>query len=312
LSAALALAATMSLGAPASAAPREAQERFEEGRALVKAGNPTDAIPKFLASIAADPTTAAVLNLADCYEKVGKLASAHARFRQAQELSREKDPARSDEARKRAELLEPRLSTVTLIPPANPEDARVWMDGVEVPASEWGKPSPYDAGVHELVMQDRRGKRRVVSVEVRASASRMTVPIEGVEPTAPPVSSPPLVAPVTTAGPPPAETSSTRTIGLVVGATGLVAVGVGAVTGLLALGASSDLKEACPSYPQCPGDRRSELVDLDDRARSLGTVSTVTFIAGAALIATGLVLVFTAPPSRQGQLRWRTTAGLAW
>lgn len=313
----LVLMVSTSLGtlttSPAVAAPREAQERFEEGRALVKAGNPADAIPKFLASIAADPTTTAVLNLADCYEKVGKLASAHARFRQAQELSREKDPPRSDEARKRAELLEPRMSTITFLPPARPDEARVWIDGVEVPSGEWGKPRPYDPGPHEIVMQDSKGKRRVVPIDVRANAARLTVPIEGPEAGTPAVISrvgPP--APPAPPALPPEDGSTTRTVGIVVGAGGLVAIAVGAVTGVVALGASSDLKDACPAYPQCPGDRRGELADLDDRARSFGTISTVTFIAGAALVVTGAVLFFAAPKSPQGQLRRPATVGIAW
>jgi hypothetical protein len=314
----LALVATIFFGmlvtTPATAAPREAQERFEEGRALVKAGNPAEAIPKFLASIAADPTTAAVLNLADCYEKVGKLASAHARFRQAQELSREKDPPRSDEARKRAELLEPRVSTITFLPPAHPEEARVWIDGVEVPSSEWGKPRPYDAGHHEVVMQDKTGKRRIVPVDVRPNAARMTLPIEGVEAPAAPVRAPdPSVSPPP-APAPAADTdrSTTRTLGIVLGAGGVVAIGVGAVTGLVALGAGSDLKDACPAYPQCPADRRGELVDLDDRARSFGTISTITFIAGAILLTTGVVMMVAGSSSRQGQLRPPATVGIAW
>lgn len=321
----LTLAAAISIGtltvAPgqAMAAPREAQERFEEGRALVKAGNPGDAIPKFLASIAADPTVAAVLNLADCYEKVGKLASAHTRFRQAQELSREKDPARSDEARKRAELLEPRLSTITLIPPAHPEGARVWIDGVESPARDWGKPLPFDGGSHEIITQDARGKRRTSSTFVPQSGARVTVPIESAEPpsAAPAVVPPPSETVSPPPPPPPSEPapeegSTTRTLGFVLGGAGIVAVGVGAVTGIVALGASSDLKDACASYPQCPGDRRGELVDLDDRARSFGTISTVAFIAGAALVVTGAVLLFTAPSSRRGQLGRPIAVGLAW
>jgi hypothetical protein len=311
LAAVVALGATLAIARPASAAPGEAQQRFEEGRALLKEGHPAEAIPKFVASIASEPTVAALLNLADCYEKVGKLASAHARFRQAQELARDKDTVRSEEARKRAEILEPRLSTITLLPPPQTAGVRVWVDGVEVRAAEWGKPHPYDAGPHEVIAQDQSGARRRSALTVEGEAARLTAPIEI-------AAAPPVVV-----GPPPPTTpprdespSALRTTGLVVGGLGVAALVTGTVTGIVALGASSDLKDACATYPQCPADRRAELTDLDDKARTFATVSTITIVAGAVLVATGAVLFFVSPPSRtQGRAgsRWASAGSLtAW
>jgi hypothetical protein len=303
----------------ASAAPGEAQEQFEHGRALVKAGKPADAIPKFLASIAAEPTIAALLNLADCYERVGKLASARSRFQQAQDLAKDKDPVRADEARKRAELLLPRVSMVTLLPPPKVDGVRVWVDGVEVPSSVWGVPRPFDAGPHEIVSQDARGKRRTATIDVPASAARTTFPIDvepepGVVVGPPPAGATPAKGTDNKGAPPPDHMQ--RTLGIVVGATGLVAIAAGAVTGIIALGASSDLKSSCAAYPQCPGDRRADLADLDDRARTFSTLSTVTFISGAAVLALGTVLFLTAPSaSTQGRRKAPGYAGLplgAW
>jgi hypothetical protein len=293
------LGALLSTTAPALAAPGEAQQRFEEGRALLKENRPADAIPKFIASIASEPTLAALLNLADAYERVGKLASAHARFRQAQELAKDKDAVRSEEARKRAEILEPRLSTITLLPPPSVEGVRVWIDGVEIPSADWGKPKPYDAGSHEVIAQDSRGTRRKSMVDLGASAARITVPID-IEPTGGVIAPPP---------PPPNESSPLGTVGLVTGGVGVAALITGTITGILALGAASDLKDRCATYPTCPSDRRGELTDLDDRARTLGTISTVTIVAGAVLVAAGAVLYFTSS-SRSTQGR-RQAAG-AW
>lgn len=298
LASACALAMTITAtSSSAYAAPSEAQERFEEGRALLKAGRAADAIPKFVASIAAEPTIAALLNLADCYERIGKLASAHARFRQAQELARSKDAVRSEEARKRAEILEPRLSTITLLPPAQTDGARVWVDGVEVPSAEWGKPRPYDPGAHEIVSQDRRGARRTSTAEVPSTdGARITSPILTAETNDAKVA-PPAVAPIGPAPPPErSEASPVRTVGIVTGGVGLAVLATGIVTGVIALGAKSDLTDACAAYPRCPADKRGELVDLDDRARTFGTVSTITVIAGSALIVAGVVLYLVAPP----------------
>jgi hypothetical protein len=293
-----AIVMSMTTVGTALAAPSEAQERFEEGRALLKAGRPADAIPRFVASIAAEPTLAALLNLADCYERIGKLASAHARFRQAQELAKSKDAVRSDEARKRAEILEPRLSTITLLPPARPQGVRVWVDGIEVPSSEWGTPRPYDAGPHEVVSQDRRGVRHTAIADVPATdAARVTAPIVDAPETS---DAKPPVAPI---GPAPASTSETEsrplgTAGLVSGGVGVAVLATGIVTGIIALGAKSDLKDGCPSYPRCPADKRGELVDLDDRARTFGTVSTITVIVGSALVVAGVVMYLVAPARR--------------
>jgi hypothetical protein len=297
----------VALGASvASASPKEAQERFEEGRALVKAGHPDQAIPKFLASIAAEPTIAALLNLADCYERVGKLASARARFKQAQELARGKDPVRYDEARKRVELLDPRVSTITLLPPPRSEGAQVWIDAVEVPKDQWGGPLPYDGGKHEVITQDADGARTTRTVVLPLEGARETVAISdgqprpaGGEPGAP-ASAGASGAPGSTPGGDarePGSSSAMRTVGIAIGATGIVALGVGAATGFVALRAKGDLDDACPAYPQCPAERRDELVDVDDRARTFGTVSTITFVVGGALTALGAVLFLTSPSS---------------
>jgi hypothetical protein len=316
VAAATALLVILASAQPASAAPREAQERFDEGRALVKAGHPQEAIPKFLASIAAEPTLAALLNVADCYERTGKLASARTRFKQAQALAKEKDALRADEARKRVELLDARVSTLTLVPPARGSAARVWLDGVEVPSSEWGSPGPLDAGAHEVVVLDgATGKRRTSTVDVPGDAAHATFAIALDDPPAAATVVAPPVAPDRPSPAPPPASSSRGTIGLIIGATGVVALGVGAVTGIVALGASSDLKSACPTYPRCSADRRDEFTSLDDRARTMGTVSTVTILGGAVLVVAGAVLYLTAPKassSSSGALATPRWAGITW
>lgn len=296
------LGAILSTAAPAGAAPGEAQQRFEEGRALLREGHAAEAIPKFIASIASEPTLAALLNLADCYERIGKLASAHARFRQAQELAQGKDSVRAEEARKRAEILEPRLSTITLLPPPRTEGVRVWVDGVEIPAADWGKPRPQDAGTHEVIAQDSQGTRRKSMVALPAEAAHITAPIE-ITSAGNPVS-PPVGPPRPTVVPPgePGGLGTLRTVGVITGGVGVAALVTGTIAGVVALGARSDLKGACATYPQCPAERRAELTDLDDRARTFGTVSTITIIAGAALVVAGAVLYLTSPsPLAQGR-----------
>jgi hypothetical protein len=76
-------------------------------------------------------------------------------------------------------------------------------------------------------------------------------------------------------------------IGLGIGGAGLI---VGAITGGLAMGKHGDLSDNCPDG-NCPADQQDTL----DSYETMGTISTIGFIAGGVLAATGLVLVLVAP-----------------
>jgi hypothetical protein len=72
-------------------------------------------------------------------------------------------------------------------------------------------------------------------------------------------------------------------VALGVGAAGLI---VGGVTGGLAMGKHGDLEDNCPNN-QCPADQQDNL----DSFETMGTVSTIGFIAGGVLAAVGIALV---------------------
>jgi hypothetical protein len=271
---------------PTYAGPSEAQQRFDEGRALVNAGRPADAIPKFLASIAIEPTTSALINLADAYERIGKIASAYHRFREVERLTRETDSLRSEEARKRADALSQRLPKVLLRGGADVE--RVLIDGAVVDRATWGEPLTYDPGPHALVLERKDGVRVDRVIEL-APAMQTDVVLDSVVPSSAPIAATPV--------PPPHQgRSAARTVGIVIAGVGGASLVTGGVLGVLALGAASDLKAACATYPSCPPERRGELVALDDDAHTFGNLSTITLVAGAALVGLGTVLYLTRTP----------------
>ena len=68
-----------------------AEALFSEGRSLASAGKCDEAIPKFQASQKLDPGIGTLLNLADCYEKVGRTASAWGRRAMAPESGVSRD-----------------------------------------------------------------------------------------------------------------------------------------------------------------------------------------------------------------------------
>src|SRR5437764_5986851 len=61
-----------------------AEALFEDGKRLASAGEYAAACPKFAASQKLDPAVGTALNLADCYEKLGRTACAWAEFRSAE------------------------------------------------------------------------------------------------------------------------------------------------------------------------------------------------------------------------------------
>src|SRR5882757_2183430 len=87
-----------------------AEQLFNEARDLVKANKWAEACPKFEASLRYDPVLGTRLNLATCYEHIGRLASAWGLYRESIDAAKKAgDAKRADYAQKQATALEPRL-----------------------------------------------------------------------------------------------------------------------------------------------------------------------------------------------------------
>src|SRR5688500_13178979 len=79
--------ATMTMAPPAFAKKPEAVEHFERGRKLVHDEKWQEAASEFEKSLALEQAVGPMLNLANAYEKLGRLASAAKTFRAAQKLA---------------------------------------------------------------------------------------------------------------------------------------------------------------------------------------------------------------------------------
>ncbi len=97
--------------------------------------------------------------------------------------------------------------------------------------------------------------------------------------------------PAAPGGPSPGPTQ--RTTGLILGVAGLAGVGVGAVFGALTIDDSSNARSECRSSASCSNHEQA-VVD-HDRAVTAGTISTVGFLAGGALLVSGIVVWLTSP-----------------
>src|SRR4051812_18397266 len=65
-----------------------AEQLFVQARDLTKANQWAEACPKFEASLRYDPVLGTRLNLAMCYERIGKLVSAWSVYRESIELAK--------------------------------------------------------------------------------------------------------------------------------------------------------------------------------------------------------------------------------
>jgi tetratricopeptide (TPR) repeat protein len=117
-----------------------AEQLFKQGKDLAKANQWAEACPKFEASLRNDPTLGTRLNLADCYEHIGKLAAAWGLYRDAIELARKAgDTKRADYAQKHATALEPRLPKLAIsVAGQSPSELVVKRDDTSLGAGELG------------------------------------------------------------------------------------------------------------------------------------------------------------------------------
>jgi hypothetical protein len=100
-----------------------------------------------------------------------------------------------------------------------------------------------------------------------------------------------------------------RTVAIVTGATGGLALATGIITAVLAKSKDNDAQRFCDGN-RC-FDQRA--LDLEDESKTISRVSTVTVIAGTMLIATGAVFYFLSkePLPRSANAR-PLRFGLAW
>jgi hypothetical protein len=285
----------VSLTYPAGALGQDAKVRaealFQEAKDLAARGEYEKACPKFLRSQKLDPATGTLLNLASCYEKEGKSASAWAAYKEAAAFAHTAGQIEREKlARERAAQIEPTLPYVTVSVSKQASGLEVRLDGNALDPAEYGTRLPVDPGDH-IVEASAPGKRRW---ETRVSAtagtqSDIVVPeLEeasaqplGVKPAPPPRDVQPIP------GPAPKKTSAWPAVGVGTMAAGAGGIVLGSIFGVMALDTKSTLDRACGPMRLCGPEQQSRIDDLATRA----TVSTVAFIAGGIFFAAGLAMV---------------------
>jgi hypothetical protein len=299
---------TLLLAGVARAEPGEspAEALFREGRAAADAGDQRTACQRFAESDRLEPAVGTWLNLGLCSEKLAELLAARAYLERALQALPPDDPRRAI-AEQSARDVERRLAFVTLVPSASaPEGTNATLAGVEHRASSFDRAVPLNPGDYAIVVSAPGREPRTYRVSL-AEGARARLEIEpgaALSPRAEPARSPPAPkqrppAPLVTDEP---GASSQRTWAYVLGGSGVVLLGVSGVSALLVQQRKQTVERECPDQ-LCRSD---EGYDAASSGRTFSLLATGTFVAGAAALGTGVVLLVTAPheaPTSRNALR---------
>jgi tetratricopeptide (TPR) repeat protein len=289
--AALVLAAVLHVGvARAEGESAAAEALFQQGKTLKEAKRWSEACPKFAAAYQLDRTLGALMNLADCEEQLGQIASAWAHWGEAVELAEKTGDKRASFASTRRDTLSKRLPLIQV--DVKPQAATatvkltVYRDDLRIDPAAYGVPLPSDPGAH--VIRVRRGTE-VLHVEkvtaVEAKTTPVAIDLAAIERAAPPPPAPEGPAVVAPLG-------NQKAIGfavLGVGGVTLVAAGVLEILALVKKG-QADTADACANhFCTQPG------FDAVTSARTFANAGQWVGIGGVVVAAVGATLVATAP-----------------
>jgi hypothetical protein len=303
--------APLPAAAQSSATEKAAAEAlFDQGKKLMAEGKFAEACPKFAESQRLDAGIGTMLYLSDCYEKIGRSASAWASFREAESAARAAgQPERARVARERAAALESQLSRLTInVHPKTAElpDLTVKRDGSPISNALWGSPLPVDPGPHAIEAAAPGYHKVTVKVEVRPGGGTASAEVPALEKEAaqaPTTVPQPLVSDGGSNDAPAGGWPAQKTWALVAGGVGVAGLAVGTVFGLSARSKWNKSQ----SDGRCTDDGcNREGFDLAEDARKAAGVATVSFGVGLLGVAGGAVLWLTAPKApKKDATGWR-------
>lgn len=296
--------------------PNAAEVLFREGKTLLDNGQLEQACRVLEESNRLEPAGGTLLNLASCYERLGRYASAEKTLSEARKLA---EAAGREDAKS---FIEQRLSAVA----PNVSVVRVslgerdWsktsleVDSVPVPLRGTSAELRLDPGAHELRVDTQGLPVWRHKVSLQGAGAVVEVEVDGAQPTPPPPL--PVIAPA------PREARPAATIGAPDGGltplqiTGIVGMAVGggvllagSVIGGLAIDAWSDASARCPQ-PDCSDEvgvaRSQDAVEYGNVATGLIVSGAVVALAGGAFYLISTLQSAGAPKRARWELNtWR-------
>jgi hypothetical protein len=232
--------------------------------------------------------------LADCYQQLGRTASAWGTFLDAAYRAKnEGQPDRETIAAEHADALKAKLSYLTLEVSAAPvAELSVTYDGKPMAPARWGTPFPIDPGIHivEATAPGKQAWAQEVDVTDGPGQHRVVVPqLENavVVPTAPPPAPPVVNLRADTGG------SGQETLGWIVLGTGGAAVIASGIFALLARSDDADADRQC--RPDLVNRCNEAGVALGDSAQTKATLAGISAGVGLAALGAGITLLVMAP-----------------
>lgn len=326
------LASHVLVAAPAFAGDTStAEQLFADGLKAMEKKDYAAACAAFQGSQEADPSPGTLINLATCHEKQGKVATAWGEFLTAAGMAEQRGQTqRVQLARDAAAKLEPQLHRLVIDVREPSDGLQVTRDGVAVPRATFGRPIPVDPGEHtiEATAPGKISWKGTATTAAGPGVDTIAVPpledaprepakpVGGtLQPTAPPAEAP------SNSG------STQRTIGIILGATGIAALGTGGAFQLVALGedSTSDRQrdsivancvqgnppDSKPVDGTDCGKLKASQISHADAAKQNQLTAIVLGAGGVAMIGVGLVLYFTAPTAKASTSAFRVLPDVA-
>ncbi len=265
----------------------EATRLFEEAKALMGRGEHERACGLFEESFALVRGIGVQYNLARCYATIGRTASALRHYGEVADVAqRTRQSERAEVARQRIVELEPRLIRLQIRVSEQTDELVVSLDGAPLASDELGSALPVDPGTHTVaaVAPERQGWSTEVDASVEGTTIQVVVPV---------------LEQVTVGSGQPARDEGFWTGqaigGLVIGAVGIVTMGVAVGVAFAAKSKDDEAATHCDAAGCDP-----QGIELNGDALRLGDMATGVFIAGSVLVGAGVVLLATSPLTSGG------------
>lgn len=285
----------------------EAQRLFDEALSLLDKNQAEHACPKLERSLQLDPGIGTQFQLADCYERLGKRATAYRLFDEvASRCAALGATEHAQLALQRKAALESQLQYLALEIQLPLDGLDLSLDQRPIPREKWADRLPVDPGVHNFVARAPGYAPLTGTVTVLAGTRVTTL---GIGPVAAPTSGPgnalARVSQPTGTVDPIGQTNRAdryRTLGYVTTGIGVAGLAVGGVFGLVALSKKHDSDAQCHDQNNGQTCDSRTAQDLHNAAVVAGNYSTAFFVAGSIVTATGVTLLLTLPNKKPSTL----------
>lgn len=285
---------------PSAADLESARELYRDGKELRQKGDLRGALERFKAAHGYGQTPVTGIELGKTHLQLGELVEAREMFLSIGRIKvasdeTEKSASARTEAAQLAEQLRPRIPTLVVKVSGVKADApaQVAIDGANAPVVSLSSMRKVNPGEHAIVVRvSGREEKRSVSL---AEGETKEVDVAFTD------ASPKVADDATVGAGTPADNAASGSggrpvhvvtwIGLGIGVAG---IGLGAVTGVMALGKAGSVTDACRGV-SCPPSARADVED----GRTVANISTIAFAVGAAGLATAAVGYFVLSPIRK-------------